>query len=52
MATLTPILALVTQPGFDAFTVDWHQLLNIEVNANFIAFVGCLAKNFLTAPVQ
>jgi hypothetical protein len=47
-AALMSVFAIVSQPNFDLFTVDWASIANAAVNAAFAAFVGYLGKNLLT----
>lgn len=40
--------AIVTQPNFDAFTVDWGATFHLIVNVSISAFVGDLMRRFST----
>lgn len=52
VAVTTAFGAIVTQPGFDVFTVDWgdvlHNMINLMIVGGYAAITGYLGKNFLT----
>lgn len=46
------IHGVVTSPGFDVFSLDWHEVIRNMVNMGIIGaeggFAGYIAKNFLS----
>lgn len=52
MAVFSVIGAVVTAPGFDAWSVDYgilfHNLVNISIVVSYSSFTGYIIKNFLT----
>lgn len=47
-AVIFTVGGLFQQTGFDVFTADWGAILTTAVNAGVAAFVGYMAKNFVT----
>lgn len=46
VAILIALSAIVTQPSFDVFNVDWTSVVHNMVNIGVVTAVGVLAKNF------
>jgi len=47
-AVFISLYQIVTAPGFDLFTVDWHSVVQVSLNAAVAAFIGYIVKNLLT----
>ena len=45
-AIVVAVGGIVTQPGFDVFTVDYHALLNLIINVSVATFIGDIARRF------
>lgn len=43
-----PIAAALQTPGFDIFTANWNQIINLAINGAVVGMVTYLTKNFLT----
>lgn len=40
--------SIVTQPGFDIFSVDWHATLNLMINAGVAALIADIVRRVST----
>lgn len=43
-----PVAAAIQTPGFDIFSVNWDQIINLAINGGVIGMVTYLFKNLLT----
>jgi len=49
MGFALPITAAIQTPGFDLFTANYAQILNLALNGAVMGFFTYLAKNVFTA---
>lgn len=47
-AVVVAIGGIVTQPGFDVFTVDWASVLKLVVNVSISVLLGDISRRFMT----
>lgn len=47
-AVIVALGGIVTQPGFDVFTVDWSHVLSMVINVSISTFIGDMARRFST----
>jgi len=43
-----PVLAIIQTPGFDIFSANWGAILTVAINGGVAAFIGYIAKNFIS----
>lgn len=43
-----PIAAAFQTPGFDVFTANWSEILNLAINGAVIGFTTYIVKNFFS----
>lgn len=47
-AVVVALGGIVTQPGFDVFTVDWNHVLSLVINVSVSTFIADMARRLTT----